>query len=434
MCGLDEPEGELDLPSRVLSIKDDAGCVSVKLVENKGLSGRYCALSYCWGPEDKRPLRTTQENFTDHLVSISWDNLPSLFRDAITLTKGIGIKYLWIDSLCIVQDDKQDWLDESKTMALVYRRATLVIAAVDSEDSTQSLSKAQRPEPLTLRIPYYTKDGSAQGFYNIVPSLRLWTNMEGPLRERGWAFQEFYLGRRKIFFTSKGIFWKCSEEEVDDRGNRKDLGLYETTSWLTCLNIYTEKHLTFPSDRIIALLGIVAEVGKSRSDSFVSELGVWEDQLAEQLLWRAVGTQHKDLLDLPSWSWAATRGAKAWLSFEDPREATVNGTPQTVKLKEMGSLGASGLLIKPTIALLPLQDCCNQHFQEVKGSAGHSSLESSMMPGYWGQHDYLERFPILNPNGTRDILGLATFDNDMYLSECFCFVLASSDRVSDDSW
>lgn len=432
-CKLREPEWEFDLPSRVLSITDDApGAegISVKLVESKDLSGRYCALSHCWGPREKRPLRTTKKNLTDHLASIAWDNLPLLFRDAITLTWSLGIEYLWIDSLCIVQDDMQDWLNESNRMALVYRGATLVIAAVGSEDSTQRLSTTPRPEPPTLRIPYYTQEGSAQGSYNIAPCIDLFRqSADGPLRERGWVLQELYLGRRKIFFTSGGLSWSCDEDEVGERGGYVDLELWETRTWLYCLEKYSAMRLTFPTDRIIALLGIVAHLGESRNDRFVPETGVWEDQLAEQLLWRPLQTTNEDLPDLPSWCWAATGGAKCWLVLVDVLEIILNGAVQTVKLKESGSLGASGLLIKAKIAPLPLRECCIDPF-----SMGFDRPETCILPGYAEEYDNINRFPILNPNATRNILGLALFDRDIDFSECFCFILARSLKTPNNIW
>ncbi|OBR10930.1 Alkyl hydroperoxide reductase thiol specific antioxidant mal allergen [Colletotrichum higginsianum IMI 349063] len=339
-CRLGQPEEEFELPSRVLSIKDEAGGISVKLVENDGLSGRYCALSHCWGPEDKRPLRTLHGNITDHLASIPWNKLPATFQDAITLTIGLGIEYLWIDSLCIVQDDKKDWFHESKKMASVYRRATLVIAAVSSEDSTQGLSKPERPEPLTFSVPFYTQEGSPQSGYNIAEFQNPWGGIDGPLRERAWAFQEWYLGRRKVFFTSEGINWKCDEIECNERGSDTDLRLYETDSWANCLQEYTNKLLTVPSDRLVALLGISAEMQKSRTDSFVPEFGVWEDNLSEQLLWRPTDMMHENLPGLPSWCWAATGGAKAWLVDEQdrivPNEVMVKSTVNTISLRKSG--------------------------------------------------------------------------------------------------
>jgi hypothetical protein len=435
-CRFGGPVGEFDLPSRVLSIEDNTGGVSVKLVENNGLSGRYCALSHCWGPEDKLPLRTTKKNLNHHLVSIPWDNLPPLFHDAIALTRSLDIKYLWIDSLCIVQDDTQDWMNEAKKMSFVYRRATLVIAAMDATDSTQQLSRAVRPESVTFRVPYYSQEGSAQGSYNIAASIHTSGIMKGPLRERGWVFQELYLGRRKIFFTSGGLRWKCGQCAVNERGNAGDLGLYETMSWLYCLTEYSKKHLTYPSDRITALLGIVDQIGESRSDSFVTEFGVWKHQLVEQLLWRSLEIREEDLPDLPSWSWAATGGAKEWRQRDNLHEAIVNGTAQTVQLAESGSLGASGVLMRATIAPLPMRKCCTGHYLEREHAQGtdFSSFEGSFLPGYAGETHNLLRFPILNATETGQVLGLACFDRWIYHSGCFCFILASARRPFEDPW
>lgn len=424
-----EPEWGHDLPSRVLSITESAGEIFVRLTESQGLSGRYCALSHCWGPKDKRPLRTTTTNYPEHLASIPWDSLPPLFQDAITLTMSIGMGYLWIDSLCIVQDDRQDWLEESKKMALVYHGATLVIAAVDSEDSSQRLSKAQRPEPLIVRIPYSAHEMPAQGRYNIAAGTYMQYGVRGPLRERAWAFQEFYLARRKVLFTSEGLGWACVEHEAQERSeNGDELFLFEGSNWLICLGTYSAMRLTFPADRITALLGIVAQMGESRNDRFLAELGVWEDNLVSQLLWKEFTTTEEDLPDLPSWSWAATGGGKQWPEFVHLDEVLLKEAVQAVKLKESGSLNASGVLIRANIATRPLQECCIQDFRIAR------VLEGWILPGYAARDYNIGRFPILNPDMTRNILGLAVFDRSMHFSECFSFVLASSRRKPDDPW
>ncbi|KAJ0163679.1 hypothetical protein CTA2_2591 [Colletotrichum tanaceti] len=430
-CRLVQPEEELELPSRVLSIKDDAGVLSVKLVENDGLSGRYCALSHCWGPEDKRPLRTLRGNMTDHLASIPWSELPATFQDAITLTRDLGFEYIWIDSLCIVQDDEKDWFDESKKMASVYRRASLVVAAVSAENSTQGLSKPERPDSLTFRVPYHiTQEASSHaGYYKIAASIRQeTTSIRGPLRDRAWAFQEWYLGRRKVFFTSEGVNWQCGGIECNERGTDVDLGLYETMSWLDCLREYTDKLLTVPSDRLVALLGIVAEMQKSRSDSFVPEFGVWEDDLAEQLLWRPTAAMRDNLLGLPSWCWAATEGTKLWL-VDERDNAMVKSAVNAVSLGKSGSVNASGSLTRSTIAPLPLRDCCFWHFEDITVGDWNAPIDERILPGYINEHYDIGRFPILNPNGTDRVLGLAVFDRGIHFSECFCFMLGSTGRI-----
>lgn len=429
-CRLNGPLGEFELPSRVLSIEDDNGGISVKLVETDDLSGRYCALSHCWGPEEKRPLITTKKVFKEHLSCIPWDTLPPLFQDAITLTRGLDIKYLWIDSLCIIQDDKQDWNNEAKKMSHVYRRASLVIAAADAPDSTQRLSNAKRPDSVIFRIPYYAISGPGQDHYNISKSIRTGGPLLGPLRERGWVFQELYLGRRKIFFTSEGLRWKCGECELDERGNSTDLKLTETISWLSCLREYSKKHLTYPSDRIIALLGIVGQIGELRKDSFVLESGVWEGELVEQLLWRSLEIRDEDLPGFPSWSWAATGGEKQWAQGARGGDNAY----QTVQLAESGSLRASGRLLSASTASTPLRECCVKYYQvRMHAEKGEDmSTKYALLPGYNGPTDNLPRFPIFRQDKTRQALGLAFFDRRIYHSGYFCFILAANGEFPVD--
>lgn len=432
-CSLHDPSEEFNLPSRVLFIEDDITCsnISVRLVENHGLSSRYIALSYCWGSKDKQPLRTTRENFAAHLVSIPWDSLPPLFRDIIILTRDLDIKYLWIDSLCIIQDDIQDWLNEASKMALVYRQATLVIAAADSEDSTQQLSRAQRPEPITFCIPYFTKEGYHCGSYNVAAKFTSHSAaLDGPLRKRGWAFQEWYLSRRKVFFTSQGLYWNCDIYAVNERGVDIDLGLYETMSWQSCLSQYSGKHLTYSSDRITALLGIVHQIRESRGGLFVSKFGVWEDQLIEQVLWRPVETRDEDdLLDLPSWSWAATGGRKLWQFWSGLDEAKAVVAAKIVLLADSASLSASGVLIRTTTT--PLLACCTDYYY---GKATIGSFEDTLLPGFAGKTDKRERFLVLDASDTSQCFGLAIFDREAYQSGCFCFPLASQHRLVEDPW
>lgn len=272
-----------------------------------------------------------------------------------------------------------------------------------------------------------------QGSYSIRQSARsaiFGPMVYGPLRERGWAFQEFYLGRRKIFFTSGGISWQCCRLDLSERGGSVDVGLYETLSWLYCLEQYSGKQLTYPSDRITALLGIVAEMGKSRKDSFLPEFGIWVDQIVEQLMWRPVAILTEDLPGLPTWSWASTRGEKLWLfnNIDDLQEAVIQGFTQTVELKHSGSLHASGLLIRAKLTPAPLQECCSESLRTIYASYG------PILPHWAGdQHDFT-RFLIAGQNGRREPLGLGMFDGPAVCSECFCFILASSSMASSDQW
>jgi hypothetical protein len=105
------------LPTRVLHLSGTVGAPTIKLIKTTGLEARYCALSHCSGPVDKMPLSTTRESYHKHVAGIPNEQLPKTFRETIALVLGIGINYVWIDSLCIIQNDEADWHAEALCIA-----------------------------------------------------------------------------------------------------------------------------------------------------------------------------------------------------------------------------------------------------------------------------------------------------------------------------
>lgn len=108
-----------------------------RLYVTKGEKESYICLSHCWG--DFQPIRTTTTNIEDHKKSIPWQFLPQTFQDAIDLTRFLSIRYLWIDSLCIIQDDRDDWAKESAAMASVYGNSYLTISATAAANCSKGL-------------------------------------------------------------------------------------------------------------------------------------------------------------------------------------------------------------------------------------------------------------------------------------------------------
>lgn len=106
-------------------------------METNGQCGRWIALSHCWGDAWNRPLQTTQANIWSHLEGIDLKRMPKTFQDAVVVAKAMGIRYLWIDSLCIVQDDLKDWKQESRVVGTIYQNATITIAATHSRNSSE---------------------------------------------------------------------------------------------------------------------------------------------------------------------------------------------------------------------------------------------------------------------------------------------------------
>ena len=98
------------LPHRIIEVAPDDASIELRTVETNGRCGQHATLSHCWGARDQWPLRTTKANLPDHLKGIPHRLLPKTFQDAVVVTRALGLRYLWIDSLCIIQDDEGDWV------------------------------------------------------------------------------------------------------------------------------------------------------------------------------------------------------------------------------------------------------------------------------------------------------------------------------------
>jgi hypothetical protein len=250
-----------------------------------------------------------------HRKGIAFEDLPKTFQDFVEFAQSIGIRYVWIDSLCIIQGNSQDWHSEAAKMGNVYRNAALVIAASGAKDSSQGLFISNRSARVILRLPYRT-GAKVHGTFNMMrsPEESGWHPTHGPLESRAWTLQERYLARRLITFMPHGITWSCKTQSVDE-GGEPMCDFDRTKDWFGLLREYTKRSLTFPSDRTEAIRGVAEDpIRWSRKDQYIPDYGVWKDKLLEQLLWSKHGPCFDDtiLSNKPSWSWAATESAKVW--------------------------------------------------------------------------------------------------------------------------
>ncbi|KAF2660545.1 HET-domain-containing protein, partial [Lophiostoma macrostomum CBS 122681] len=253
-------------------------------------------------------LRTTRSRLDEFQVQIPWAEVPQTFRDAIDLTRRLGIYYIWIDALCIVQDDLDDWRREGSRMADVYRNSYLTISAALSSHSAGGCY-TKSPQYLFRSIPITHWDGDDE-------------NPEYPLLDRGWVLQERILSRRVVHFTPAELWWEC-QTLSDCECSRMDLAVDPTkppehllSQWYEIVEAYAKKDLTVQSDIFPALQGIAKEFHRVFQTSYCA--GLWESSLIIELLWRD-GRTHRPhdkrqyLLRprqyrAPSWSWASTMG------------------------------------------------------------------------------------------------------------------------------
>jgi hypothetical protein len=319
------------LPRRLLDLEsmgDDSLCTITDQVTEKN---KYAALSYCWG--GKATVETTKSNLASHQIGIKKCLLPKTIFDAINATRRLGIRYLWVDALCIVQDDETDWKSEASKMGQIYRRAVVTLAATISTSSTYGLYSRRRGLE-HVALPYRTDDGTIDGqFYLRYDGNRIDIE-KSRWNGRGWTLQERFLSPRIIHFGEEDFFLECQKttvrvpfmtlpsipngwtthEEVLANRRRCILQEFEMADWLAILEDYTSRHLTELDDKFPAIYGLVQQVQQRTKWQYSA--GVWHFDITTQLLWIAKGfMRHPPKPRAPSWSWAAMDGPVVWRGF-----------------------------------------------------------------------------------------------------------------------
>jgi len=201
-------EAESRLPKRVLAI-GMLGKPTLKLIETDDLPGRYpyATLSHCWG--DSVTLKTTIGNLGSRLRAIAEDDLPVVFAQAIEIARRLAIPYLWIDSLCIVQDSRDDWERESVKMCDYYSHSYLNIAAGASANHSVPLLGERDARWSPVAFPLTSRKRRTYNvFARRIPSFYDITQ-NGVLYSRAWAYQESALAPRTIHFTNNDLAWEC---------------------------------------------------------------------------------------------------------------------------------------------------------------------------------------------------------------------------------
>ncbi|KAI0468076.1 heterokaryon incompatibility protein-domain-containing protein [Xylaria cf. heliscus] len=338
--------GTADMPTRFLDVNDKRNSSKVFLRESTDdADRRYVALSHCWGTS--RPLCLTSTTLETLKQGISIQTLPNTFQDAVTVVRTLGVRYLWIDSLCIVQDDAEDWRKEAGRMAGVYRNAHLVLSASRAgSDEEGFLSTRLRRDhvtftlqnrniPLILKLLPPSPSGEVSG-------LDIHIVTDEPLSRRAWCLQERYLARRILHYGTQQMIWECGEHRAAEEGDfalvvedqlgrirrsatslttvfnsrkREVEGVTEVpdhrhTEWYAMIEDYTSRDITKDSDRLPALLGLRVALESQIDDIYLA--GIWLKGLLEGLTWCAASSDkplvRPDGPAIPSWTWASVKG------------------------------------------------------------------------------------------------------------------------------
>lgn len=412
------------LPTRVLDVgprHDTPSGDAVRLWESGGQTGLYLALSHCWG--NSQPLTTTAATLGERKSGIPIAELPKTFSDAVRVARVLGIRYLWIDSLCILQDSLSDWEIESSKMTAVYKHAYLTIAAANSSNAEEGFLKPRPFGYMTLKIHSRTEKAQATSIFIKSPEHRPGTRpIQEPLDRRGWALQEFTMARRVLRFNTESLVWFCdggewNELHLDEYNfhyNGPSPGMVRLKhvfgeadpqpfdGWSLAVHSYTRRKLTFQEDKLPAISGLAAAYAAHTGYKYYA--GLWREDMIAGLCWyRVPSHNHCEAVApraapgasnyiAPSWSWASVSVAveppRRLLSFAYPAPlgsvAVLNCEVEVIGKNPFGHVGFGRLTLRaPVLPCLP---------RTADGPAGEkiSSLE---MDGFKGVNLGFDFFP-----------------------------------------
>jgi hypothetical protein len=193
------------LPTRLIDVGKDGDDIVCLWETGTDDTGEWVALSYQWGA--KPHFFTNRGNLADHINGMGFETLPATFKDAVIVTRALGLRYLWIDSICIIQGKDGDFNEEAKRMEEVYSGAYCVLAASRATGHFSGFLQARNERD------YVALGGENEALFYICEMIDDFNVhvLEGALNRRGWVLQEHALARRTVFFTEHQTYWECGD-------------------------------------------------------------------------------------------------------------------------------------------------------------------------------------------------------------------------------
>lgn len=369
------PSHNRPLPTRVIDVGDTRR--DPRLIVTDGQPGSWAALSYCWGGNSTFVLnKETSDSFFGGKTPLY--TFPRTLRDAIIVTRALGIQFLWIDALCIMQDSAEDWAAEADCMKEVYGGATITIAATNSTSADFGIFKKRKISPAVCRLKWRSSNPIVSHDVFLRSSSEFWdTTMKNePLNIRGWTLQESLLAPRTLSYGTQQMIWECLERKVGESGRpvlpgerHRDKNFVQTimannfsawekmkqaftrlslknmpvhwiavpdswvhshdamnSRWFAIVEDYTGRDLTMQSDILPALSGLAHAFQNLLRDEYCA--GLWKNDIIRGMCWtrnrlpkrdfRAIKAGQKERDNhLPSWSWASVIGGRVTNILED---------------------------------------------------------------------------------------------------------------------
>lgn len=325
-------------PTRLIDVGSPNESKDPRLSLDNDQVHTWVALSYCWGGQSDFVLNDlTMDSMID---GVPLSNFPPTLQDAVSITRRLGIRYLWVDALCIKQDSRVDWLQESSKMRNVYKGATLTLIAANASTVNTGIFSKRYSEVEPCPFPWNVS-GEGPGksrsrtVYMRPAILNLADTEPEPIQERGWTLQEDLLSPRALSYSAHCMTWECATHRIDEGGTvtlpDQSIGkailqemldnnsskkppwmswdtarkyfLCETVHsdqgdpnvverflpgdryerWWVVVQEYTRRHLTNEMDYLPGLSGLASEFSLAMRDTYLA--GLWRKELLRELMW-----------------------------------------------------------------------------------------------------------------------------------------------------
>ncbi|OQE25386.1 hypothetical protein PENSTE_c006G01446 [Penicillium steckii] len=380
------------VPTRLIDVGDANSESKIRLVipnshlpmasNSVALNGdrKYIALSYCWGREADavKQLKTTTSSLEKNMENIAMNSLPKTIHDAVLLCRVLGVRYLWVDALCIIQDDRDDWERESSEMAQIYESSCFTLCDLQGNSCQSGFLKESKRD--LIKIPFQSSfNPSISGHFYIcnVPSQydkvfdnslfethpdneALWkdlhlafskkTALDRDLEKsrwntRGWTFQEALSSPLLLLFGDRMFHFVALQEQRSQDGSfsfechpwgqsfhwdaLSSVKSLSSDGWRRMAERFSYRDFSLLQDRLPAMSALARKSASETTGQYLA--GIWGGQLETDLLW--VPLARKSLVSFlrplkqylaPSWSWACQYGPVTW-----PRPRLINvGRPE----------------------------------------------------------------------------------------------------------
>ncbi|KAI8715153.1 hypothetical protein NCS52_01022400 [Fusarium sp. LHS14.1] len=314
-------------PTRVIDLGADPEGEELKLVtKHDRLDQPYAALSYCWGtPKDaETQFKTLRCNLHDRYRGFRLSEVSPVIRDAVVVCRAFGVRYLWVDAVCIIQDDAYDWEQESALMAMLFKDAYFVIAAPASDSCNEGFLSLTKP---FINLPFHSKlKPGIQGSYRLVQlphqnysgnpavffSLAIEDYLSSTWSTRGWVYQEGVAAQRILLFGRTGPSAQFHQDYSFNFFVHLGQRYLNYDGWFRIVSVFSGTRLTRKTDRLPAISGLAKLYQDVFQDQYLA--GLWRNDLCRGLFWQTgfpdahcqeliASLESPDPYIAPSWSW-----------------------------------------------------------------------------------------------------------------------------------